>query len=536
MKQIILTVPKNGYILQTRRIEIPRELASAVLTPKAQERAASAIRHGDAVSIDRHVAVCPRCGRETPVYDKNGRRRYSSSEVEQWVLDQQSLLGEPLPDALIFHIPASAGDDLCCAHCGARISEATQAQQVSIRERRSKLSVSVRIGITDLLQIHWAGSIRISEPALTECLTFNLRNGHTYLSLHGEAAAYAIRDLTNEDVATFHNDPMIQLVECSFQVMLTLVAAMQHGRTGCFPFRFQEMRLEGLILLTRFLGYPRSFYNAIPLQNSDNQIMKSFSGLARRLHNADHLPALLAASKLPQGKSIRKRIFSRPALMFYLPQMEALWEMLQEINTFRRILDLDAHLLFGTLATMHKQPAMTQFLQDYCAVFGKNRLFRLLVENDWKCYAAQYLVMNPYCQKEERKRWRKADGLPNCGFIDLGTDTDPVISIPVPEISEEQCPMDALPDCEISGFVFHRLCNLREFQRAGGELHNCLVDWNVRENGTVYGVINNRRYVAAVEVKEGRIVQAYASGNSAIEYHEPLFTAFCAWKKRFCFD
>ena len=307
-------------------------------------------------------------------------------------------------------------------------------------------------------------------------------------------------------------------------------------RVNQAPFMFQELNLSRLILMTRFIGYPRSFYDAVPLYDSDNRVMKSFSALSAHLHDAHHVPEMLKKSRLPQVKSTRKIIYSKPELMFYLPELEKMWGVLNEVNLFRRFLEIEEDLLFGTLATLHKQPPMIDFFRDYCSIFSRNRFLHMLHENDWRCYAAQYLTMNPYCQEEERIKWKRLGNLPECGLFDLGKDIGPAISIPVPLVKNEHLPEDDITDCEISGYNFHRLRSLREFRKAGRDLRNCLTEWDVCAHGTVFGVLRDRRFVAAIEVEEGTIIQARAAGNGSIHFIEPLHTALRAWQERFDLD
>ena len=62
-------------------------------------------------------------------------------------------------------------------------------------------------------------------------------------------------------------------------------------------------------------------------------------------------------------------------------------------------------------------------------------------------------------------------------------------------------------------------------------LHNCLTDW--REiDGAVYVVMKNNKYLAAVQVKDDKIVQVYADNNEAIRKHKNLYDIYKIWKDK----
>lgn len=89
---------------------------------------------------------------------------------------------------------------------------------------------------------------------------------------------------------------------------------------------------------------------------------------------------------------------------------------------------------------------------------------------------------------------------------------------------------DAL-ECRIKGYFFTRLRNSRDYIVAGNALQNCLRSWE-RFDGDVYGVLKFGNYVAAIEVDEDVIIQAYTYRNGDMNADPSLFSAFCIWKER----
>ena len=70
-----------------------------------------------------------------------------------------------------------------------------------------------------------------------------------------------------------------------------------------------------------------------------------------------------------------------------------------------------------------------------------------------------------------------------------------------------------------------------EFLRAGKELKNCLDDWQFFRNN-VYGIMDNGKYVAAVEIKDNVIIQAHTCRNGDISDNRSIKQAFDVWKSR----
>ena len=68
-----------------------------------------------------------------------------------------------------------------------------------------------------------------------------------------------------------------------------------------------------------------------------------------------------------------------------------------------------------------------------------------------------------------------------------------------------------------------------DYWQAGLELHNCLIDWKTF-HGNIYGIRKGKKYVGAVELEDGKIIQAFAQCDEDIESDPSLFAAFHTWK------
>ena len=540
MKGLSLIVPGFGYVIRSREIRIERDTAPDVLTPKTQKRLTKAIRCDDTVLLVKHAAVCPRCGKELPVYSRNpaAEKQFTAKtpeELERWSSYQTSLYGDE-PEEIKFNTPVAELTRFFCPRCREAFDKSGGFRNVVITVRKRRVTVMLRLESADLFKIDWVPQTKLakwSRYITYEAITFNLNNGHTFLSLESASGRrYAVRDITNARIPDYNCDPVIEIVATCNPVRRALKRFFEPYWNGCMPFSSGEMTIVRYILLTRFVGYDRLFYHAVPCTERENEIEKSFAHTADRLHFASHVPRLFASSGLPKVKSISRTILTSPAWMFYQTELESLWEILQDLNYFRRLFEPgEATNIFETLSVLHRQPACFSFLRDYAEEAGEKKLFRLLAQDNirWWNYAPVYLSMSEHFKEIEKKKWKTIFS-PQSHAMDWAPFGLTVFSIPVPATGSGSgfC---LPPDGMVCGYVFTRLSSSREYQQAGTQLHNCLKEYWRMYNGTVYGVVKNHRYIAAVELCGRVIRQAFTFYNRPMDAEGPLFEAYEIWKR-----
>ena len=82
---------------------------------------------------------------------------------------------------------------------------------------------------------------------------------------------------------------------------------------------------------------------------------------------------------------------------------------------------------------------------------------------------------------------------------------------------------------------FKWLRTKREYAKAGEQIVNCLKNWRICDSPVV-AVSFNRITVAAIEVRNKEIVQAFKSHNDWIEEDSSLGKAVAKWKKKYQLD
>lgn len=535
MQEIRLTIPRFGYRIETRQRKVNPDQALTVLTKARQQKITYAVQDDHTVTIARHVIVCLACGKETPAYaeftrsDERSFKGKSQAELEEWMTRQLSLFGEQ-PQKLLFNTPVKGLRHFRCPHCGALLSPSEHSFDVVIGVKNRKIKVLRKLTFGDYFSIGWLKGFQMSACDLYETITFNLRNGHTYVSLESDTGIrYGIRDISNDDVRNMSGDPIFELLRVYKPVYRELNRFFRKYWCGTLPFSPAELDLEKYVLLTKFVGYNKDFYNALPFSFTENQIEQSFSRTARRLHCANWVPALFETTQLPNIKSVRRIIFSNPAPLFYQKELEAVWEILNDPSFFRAF--LESRNLYLELSIFHKYPKIIAFFKELSAAVGQRTLCNYLAKgNDFlHYYALRYLCLNEHEKKLHRKKW-SGDFFSKRDYFDDYYDAYLLrseFSVPIPARKRAA---DA-KTCRIGGYSFARLCNSKEYMTAGEDLCNCLENWKMFI-GNVYGVLRGGKYVAAIEIADQSIIQAHTYRNGRIDKDKELFSAFSIWKKR----
>ncbi|MGM9553712.1 MAG: hypothetical protein ACI3V2_05355 [Faecousia sp.] len=534
MRKQVIHAPSFGFTVEERKTVIPCDAAGGILTPVLQKKSTSAELKEDTIILTKHVVLCPCCGKETPAYQEFlGKAATvasikSQSFIESWASGQRRLFDEP-PAAIRFNVPVDAMEELgefVCPKCKCLLPRSSGTVEATICAGQKTIKLSRKLNLRDLFLIDWFdGNLSLSSFALYETITFHLKNGHTFVTLEdGRSKPLMIRDISNVNTDHWYKDPIHDLIRNCKPVYRELKRQFIRALHAPLPFAAKDLTLKNYILLTKLVGYDAAFYKTLPFAANGELLERSFLAAARKLHFAKNVPGIVKKAKLPHTKSIQKVMFENPGLLFYTAELERLWKLFDNIDLFRTF--LVSHAVFRELLYLHKMPALLDFYREYKAVFGTPSLLKRLTAGSyrWRHYAADYLLLNAYEQKTERKKWLygfPADEESCCGKTLGGW-----VSVPIPAPSEKQSALD----CTINGFSFKRLENAAEYLQAGEELHNCLTHWEMFD-GKVCGIKKAGKYVGAVELDGQRIVQAFTFDNEDIEENEPLFAAFTVWRE-----
>ena len=292
------------------------------------------------------------------------------------------------------------------------------------------------------------------------------------------------------------------------------------------PFKPQELDFRVLFSMVNFVGYQNKyFYFDIPYKLNELVIFDSFKSIAEKMSDCNNLPDIYKESGLPNFKSIRRKLFENPQLMFYIYEIKQLWEVIGDVNFFREIIDCAERYLI--LANMHIFPHLIEFFKDFISEKSKRKFVIFLTNNAefFLAYGIYYISLRDEMKIYERSNWNKHFGtrkwskdsysLPNIRF-----------TLPLKSLSDEYRK-------QVLGFDFVPIKTIEECHRAGVELNNCLELYNT-QNNPIIAVKKQGRTVAAIEVEGNCVVQALAKNNDDIEKYEDLNEAtelYCSYCK-----
>ena len=232
------------------------------------------------------------------------------------------------------------------------------------------MKISRRLDLKELFSIKWLpNQLRITEFELYETITFHWKKGRTFVALEdGNGNKLQLYDISNIKVTRYSDDPIFELINLYKPIRRELKRQFIKISHSSLPFRANELTVEQFILMTKFIGYDAAFYSALPYAKDEYLIEKRFVKTAKRLHYAKNAPNIFQKTMLPQVKSIRKAIFSNPALLFYKAELEQVWQLLEDVNLFRSF--ITSKWIFSEIWELCKMPRLIDFYKEFKAELG----------------------------------------------------------------------------------------------------------------------------------------------------------------------
>ncbi len=519
----------TGFRIIEKTETMPVAKAEEILLSARGRCYYKAVRNDTQAQLIRQCLVCPSCGAvhrpSLPMLQHTMRAEsvamatghFRKERIRLWASMQMSMFEEKKELQLSFpiHIPIW----FKCRACGYtdRKDNAVRKIDMSLDGKR----ITVRCEVIDLQELLRSrllpkGNVCLSFP-LAECVTFDLARGRVYVRMQSaNGDMLSCRDITavpewlnggTFDHAFRENKALRRKMRCLFEQVW-----------GCsLPFRECECDLAAFFKMTVFVGYPAQFYDGVPFAIGSYNIEKSFCASARRLHFAANIEREYSRSGLPQIKSVRRIIFSKPGLLFYIDEIRALQQVLGDVNRLCALLnDPD---VFELVSALHMRPGMFAYLRDFSAIKGPAVLLQRLTE-EWGPlaeYAIDYSCMSQAMRRQTQALWKKKQE----------TETEnPAFSLPV------ECPDTDICDCTVNGYQFVRLRSRNDYAQAGRALSNCL-----GEPGQSYPHVvcmrHKGRYVAAVSIHHKQVLQALGFDNTELDTASPEYAALQAWMRRF---
>ena len=504
--------------------------AQRLLTTKAANRYTRARRDGDTATLYSTHLVCPHC-RHWVVYNAHTvtveegvatyaprRPRPPKARVQAWADPQITFFDEERAT-----LPLTPKDGqttaFICPTCGLKSYTASGHRQVDLSLRRGKISLRCSVeGFEEILCLQQMQDqrVRVTFP-LYEVLTFHLRRGRVYLRYEDEKGALLhCRDVTEFPRYMVGGAAHTVLIQNRL-VMRRILSLFRQVWGGPLPFTERMPPVSALVQMTRFVGYPRSFYDAIPYEVGTYRIQEGFRYTAQVLHHVSALPRLYDGIGLPQAKSLRRLMFENPGFFFYLSEVAVLSDMFGDVNLICRL--LAGSRAYQVLIDLCARPKINDYLSAYAYAKTPLRLLSMMEETWDVMYseAIEYASMSPAMQRLTQYAWRQKGAVAPWGNLPYSVPMHP--------------PAAEIPDGEVDGYRFFWLRSSNDYAYAARVLGNCLSEWKTH-NAPVVCVSKNGRYVAAIEVRYPFVEQALGRNNIPLSHDPLLRQAVLAWMER----
>ncbi len=454
-----------------------------------------------------------------------------------------------------------------CPNCENNSTKSIGEISAWVERNGHKIIVKCKAGYDSFLNAlesfeNHAVDITLSSEDIAEMfisLTFNLQKGHIYLSYLGKKQRVLFQhDVTEEPFEIYNFLPIMRVVENNKTIARRIKREFESVWKSKLPFEVGLHSYDKLRLMTMFVGYDETFYYALPFEENGYLIERSFRKRKKGIHFSRNLPKLLRNSSLPDSKSIRRMMFTRPWLFFYLKELCDVYELFDSIIVLKQLLSCDdskanpaKYMLFPLI--FHKFPKITRMHRLLFEHFPEKPFlsvqgdadFYLSHTNSFINYLLGLSLLNDKDLHLEMKRIQKKKRIKyttemkrhfHYGILFLYKRIGAWISIP--------CSTDGLNigDTVIGNYRFFRLKNTSDYLLAGQRLKNCLGSWwekadyDNREED-VYVASERGSYIAAFSViaKGEKTVVEYASGlrNRSIRRNKALMNAYEKWKSKF---
>lgn len=528
MKRQVLDIPLGYSVLEeTRRFSF--EDARRILLTKKQKKYSRAEKYDYSIYLTSHYVACPFCGDKTPAYAgsinrifgcsiPDGSKRVCDDIVYRFTASQRSVFDDECA-VLELNDAVDITQPLVCPKCRNLMMYDIGKRRIEITSGNNRISLRCEVlDAGELMSVPCVSEeIRLDFP-FYETACFDFSDGHTYLGLEGAGGKQLFCVDATYDKGIWSSGILYDSIVRNKYVKRTLRRAFNEQWEKEIPFSAAEFGVNEMRLVTRFVGYDRSFYTAIPFYGQDFRIDESFGDIERHMRFSSKAHLVYNNSSLPQMKSIRRMFFENAGLLFYVKECEELWKIFRSPDYFRSFLGLSN--IFEILSDLHIRPGVFEFFKEYRREMGEIYLLKLF-RDVWGSvlrYAINYESLTESMREYEREKWGKNKML-------YPVNIHPRYATPMP------VPDGRISNCYIDGYEFYWLKTSGDYLEASRALNNCLAGWSIRYRPVVC-VRQNGKIVGAIEVGEDYINQAFTVDNFSFEVNPPLNCAFKKWKKK----
>lgn len=459
------------FVVYTSEAKDENQLLECSLDPYFAE----AESKKDGFTVRYGFLKCPGCKKISP--PSKGMKK--APDIMQWLF--KDCRGKFSATDLI-----SENDTAICPACNALGVARTYSANLFVSDNRTSLYIN-------------------RNESVAKALHFNHSTGKTY----AEDAEKSLKTEITQNPSPVDFSGFIAENSPITKELFKMFSEKFYGGKSEAPRLHFISLLENLVLLNRFQGYAEPFYHAIPFSGTDLKLDEDFSSVLSDLRTTDDALKLFSTLNLPDHKAIKRLFFNRPELMFFADQIRVMpFKNTDIVRNFYATKDI-----FTILSGVKDYPTVVKCMErlieklneGWIAEIAKNDFERILSS------AAESLLTGK-----------------DFSLHDVGV-TVRLKYFPY------NCLLQRNPLHEtvlIDGYTFFELRSTIEYDIAAEQLKNCLSDDSYHSE-TIICVKKDDEYVAAIQVADKTVYQAYLKNNVCIETDTELFSAYEKWLKRF---
>lgn len=264
-----------------------------------------------------------------------------------------------------------------------------------------------------------------------------------------------------------------------------------------FPFHQAELDIRKLILITKFVGFPRSFYENLPInfESGNTEIDENFNKLEKLLHKYTKVSTVYDKLGLPGDEKIKNLILSKPYFLFFSNEIKRLYPLLGKENMAHFLVYSKSAVI---LEFLYNYDGVFEYIEDFFQTVGSDLLFlALTIDIDMHLsYMLSYPLLSNVCKMKQKKYWENklddwnADGF--CSFNEERKSVGKLDNFPHPMVCEIEREY-------IRGFWFIPIENCNDLLRLRKETGK-----ETKCRNPLVGIMFHGEYVGDLELNHSR--------------------------------
>ena len=338
----------EGYVISEFRQIMDAEEALDLLGSEKQYECTSVSKdkNGENFTFIQHRFFCNSCNQRTPAY-----RHFFSNEipplklrfddVQKWVVQNAALPGIESDEVTLYE-PLGVDGILVCPKCGKALKHYNR-DNISIIVKSNEDMVSVTCAYDkncDMVKNErisaYAGSddpesdrcYWMKKEYIYETISFDLKQAKVYTTYNFFGNESTRSEAKGTRIASMGFSALIDENAFLRCVLLSSFKSFWK-RKGYekFPFKENELDSAKFVLLTKFVGYDKIFYERVQMLMDDKRPPETTGNeVGLRLHYKVKNEKIYAGLGLPQEENIKNVVLKSPEYMFYYELIKGLYE------------------------------------------------------------------------------------------------------------------------------------------------------------------------------------------------------------------